>query len=89
MPRFNPRQTGPAQAPRPTAAEAKAENERYQTFQTRMARISDAATKAGREELADELVDLTQRVEDREITLEEGLEELRGHEVELRAMLKR
>ena len=89
MPRFNPRQTGPAQAPRPTAAEAKAENDRYQTFQDRMARISAAATKAGREELADELVDLTQRVEDREISLEEGLEELRGHEVELRAMLKR
>ena len=87
--KFNPRQTGPAQAARPSAAEAKAENERYQTFQSRMARICRAASKAGREELANQLVDLSQRVEDREITLDEGLDELRDHEVELRAMLKR
>lgn len=89
MSKFTTRQTGPAQAARPSAAEAKAENERYVTFQTRMARLTQAAQQAGEEDLADRLLDLTQRVEDRELTLDEGQLELREHEAAIRAMLKR
>ena len=47
------------------------------------------AQRAGRAELADRLVDLGQQVEDRELTLEEGLSELRALEGEIRGMLKR
>ena len=89
MSNFNARQSGPAQAARPTAAEAKATEERYSTFQSRMSKLADAASKAGRTTLANQLVDLGQRVEDREITLEEGMVELRDYEKEIRAMLKR
>ena len=48
-----------------------------------------AARKAGRSALGNALVDLGQRVEDREITLDEGLAELRHYEGEIRSMLKR
>ena len=89
MSKFSPRQSGPSQAARPSAAEAKAENERYVTFRTRMARLTEAASRSGPEELSDALVDLSQRVEDREITLDEGQAELRDHEAAIRAMLKR
>jgi phage shock protein A len=89
MANFNARQSGPAQAARPSAAAAKATEERYSTFQGRMARLAEAASKSGRTSLANQLVDLGQRVEDREITLEEGMEELRDYEKEIRAMLKR
>jgi phage shock protein A len=89
MPNFNARQSGPAQAARPSAAEAKATEERYSTFQSRMSRLAEAASKAGRTTLANQLVDLGQRVEDREITLEEGMVELRDYEKEIRAMLQR
>lgn len=85
----NPRQSGPAQAARPSAAAAKVTEERYRTFQNRMERLAEAARGAGRTALANQLVDLGQRVEDREITLEEGLDELRHLEGEIRAMLKR
>ena len=88
MANFNARQSGPAQAARP-AAEAKAAEERYSTFQGRMSKLAEAASKAGRTTLANQLVDLGQRVEDREITLEEGMVELRDYEKEIRAMLKR
>ena len=54
-----------------------------------MTRLAEAASKAGRTALANQLVDLSQRVEDREITLDEGLAELRDYEPEIRAMLKR
>lgn len=80
---------GKGQAPRPNAAQAKVENERYEVFQERLERIAAAAARAGRPELADELVDLGQRVLDREIALDEGLAELREHESELRSLLKR
>ena len=39
--------------------------------------------------LADQLVDLGQQVADRELTLDEGLAELRGLEAQIRAALKR
>jgi cell fate (sporulation/competence/biofilm development) regulator YlbF (YheA/YmcA/DUF963 family) len=80
---------GKGQAPRPNAAQAKVENERYDVFKARLERIAAAAARAGRQELADELVDLSHRVLDREITLDEGLAELREHESELRSLLKR
>lgn len=89
MSNFQSRSTGPAQAARPSAAAAKADDERYRTFQSRMTRLAEAASNAGRMALANQLVDLSQRVEDREITLDEGLAELRDHEPEIRAMLKR
>jgi small-conductance mechanosensitive channel len=89
MSRFDPRNSAPSQAARPSAVEAKAENERYATFRARLKRIADAAAQAGQEDLADRLVDLGQQVEDRELTLEEGAAELRAHEAEIRAMLKR
>ena len=89
MPRYNPQQFGKAQAARPNAAEAKLENERYRTFHARLERIAATAAQAGREALADQLADLSQRVQDREISLEEGMAELRDHEAEIRAMLKR
>ncbi len=89
MANFNARQSGPAQAARPSAAEAKATEERYSTFQSRMSRLAEAASKAGRTTLANQLVDLGQRVEDREITLDDGMAELRDYEKEIRAMLKR
>lgn len=89
MSKFQPRPFGKAQAARPSAAEAKVENERYETYQARLARIAAAAEQAGRAELAEELADLGQRVADREITLEEGMEELREHEAAIRAMLRR
>ncbi len=54
-----------------------------------MSKLAEAASKAGRTTLANQLVDLGQRVEDREITLEEGMVELRDYEKEIRAMLKR
>jgi predicted transcriptional regulator len=83
------RATGPAQAARPSAAEAKVTEERYRAFQNRMDRLAEAARKAGRSALGNALVDLGQRVEDREITLDEGLAELRHYEGEIRSMLKR
>ena len=89
MSNFQSRSAGPAQAARPSAAAAKADDERYRTFQSRMTRLAEAASNAGRTALANQLVDLSQRVEDREITLDEGLAELRDHEPEIRAMLKR
>ncbi|MGD9511066.1 MAG: hypothetical protein AB7I59_30375 [Geminicoccaceae bacterium] len=89
MANFNSRASGPAQAARPNAAEAKAADERYRTFQNRMERLADAARKAGRTALGNALVDLGQRVEDREISLEEGLTELRHYEGEIRSILKR
>lgn len=89
MSNFNSRQSGPAQAARPSAAAAKVTEERYSQFQSRMSRLAEAASKAGRTTLANQLVDLGQRVEDREITLEEGMAELRDHEQEIRTMLKR
>ena len=89
MSNFNSRQSGPPQAARPSAAEAKLTEERYSTFQNRMGRLAEAATRAGRTTLANQLVDLGQRVEDREITLEEGMAELRDYEQEIRKMLKR
>jgi phage shock protein A len=89
MPKYDPRNSAPTQAARPSAIEAKAANERYVSFQARLQRIADAATQAGQEDLADQLVDLGQQVEDRELTLEEGLTQLRGHEARIRAMLKR
>jgi phage shock protein A len=89
MANFNARQSGPAQVARPSAAEAKATEERYSTFQNRMSRLAEAASKAGRTTLANQLVDLGQRVEDREITLDDGMAELRDYEKEIRAMLKR
>lgn len=89
MSKFQPRPFGKPQAARPSAAEAKVENERYETYQARLGRIAAAAAQAGREELAEELADLGQRVADREITLEEGMEELREHEVAIRTMLRR
>jgi hypothetical protein len=89
MSNFNSRQSGPPQAARPSAAAAKATEERYSTFQSRMARLAEAAGRAGRTTLANQLVDLGQRVEDREITLDEGMAELRDYEQEIRAMLKR
>jgi hypothetical protein len=89
MSRFNPQGFGKAQAARPNAAEAKLENERYQVFRTRMDRIAAAVAGSGDEDLADQLADLSQRVEDREISLDEGLEELRDREQEIRATLKR
>ena len=78
-----------AEAPRPSASEAKVENQRYDTFKARMERIGAAATRAGHADLADELEDLTQRVLDREITLDEGLEELRDYEERIRAVIRR
>ncbi len=89
MSKFSARQSGPAQAARPSAAGAKAENERYVIFRDRMGRLTQAARRAGRGDLADALADLTARVEDREITLEEGQAELRHHEAAIRAMLAR
>lgn len=89
MANYQSRSTAPAQAARPSAAAAKADDERYKTFQSRMTRLAEAANNAGRTALANQLVDLSQRVEDREITLDEGLVELRDHEVEIRSMLKR
>ncbi len=89
MANYQSRSTAPAQAARPSAAAAKADDERYKTFQSRMTRLAEAASNAGRTALANQLVDLSQRVEDREITLDEGLAELRDHEVEIRSMLKR
>ena len=80
---------GKGQAPRPNAAQAKAENERYDVFQARVRRIADAAARAGHGELAETLADLGQRVQDREITLEEGLAELRSREASVRSALKR
>jgi hypothetical protein len=88
MPNSNARQSGPAQAARPSAAAAKVADERYRTFQSRMSRLAEAAGKAGRTALSNQLVDLGQRVEDREITLDEGLAELRHYENEIRSMLK-
>lgn len=82
-------QYGKGQAPRVNAAEAKLENERYELFHARLQKIAGAATRAGSGELAERLVDLGQQVEDREITLEEGMAELRTFEGEVRAMLKR
>jgi len=82
-------QFGKGQAPRPNAAEAKMQNERYEAFQSRLRKIAAAVDRAGRADLAERLADLGQRVEDREITLDEGLAELRAHESEIRAMLKR
>jgi hypothetical protein len=58
MANFNARQSGPAQAARPSAAAAKATEERYSTFQSRMSRLAEAASKAGRTALANQLVDL-------------------------------
>ena len=78
MSRFDPRNAAPSQAARPSAVEAKAENERYATFRARLKRIADAAAQAGQEDLADRLVDLGLQVEDRELTLEEGVAELRA-----------
>ena len=89
MANYQSRSTAPAQAARPSAAAAKADDERYRTFQSRMTRLAEAANQAGRTALANQLVDLSQRVEDREITLDEGLAELRDHEGEIRSMLKR
>jgi phage shock protein A len=89
MSNFQSRSSGPAQAARPSAAAAKVDDERYRTFQSRMTRLAEAASNAGRTALANQLVDLSQRVEDREITLDEGLAELRDHEPEIRSMLKR
>jgi phage shock protein A len=89
MSNFSSRQSGPPQAARPSAAEAKVTEERYSTFQNRMAKLAEAASRAGRTTLANQLVDLGQRVEDREITLEEGMAELRDYEKEIRTMLKR
>jgi DNA repair exonuclease SbcCD ATPase subunit len=89
MPRYNPQGFAKAQAARPTAAEAKLENERYQVFRTRLERIAAAVARSGDETLAEELEDLNQRVEDRETTLEEGLAELQDHEHTIRARLKR
>ena len=89
MANYQSRSTAPAQAARPRAAAAKADDARYKTFQSRMTRLAEAASNAGRTALANQLVDLSQRVEDREITLDEGLAELRDHEVEIRSMLKR
>lgn len=80
---------GRSEAPRPSAAEAKAANERYLAFRVRLDRIAAAATKAGQEDLAEQLADLAQRVEDRETTLDEGQDELRLHEQAIRAMLRR
>ena len=55
-----------------------------------MDRLAEAARKAGRiRARPTQLVDLGQRVEDREITLDEGMAELRDYEGEIRAMLKR
>ena len=82
-------QFGKAQAARPNAAEAKMENQRYETFRGRLERIAAAARDAGRAELAERLADLGQQVEDREITLDEGLAELRALEGEIRAALRR
>jgi hypothetical protein len=89
MSRLSAGQLGKGQAPRPSAAEAKMENERYEAFKSRLRKIAAAVERAGQAELADRLADLGQQVEDREITLEEGLAELRAHESEIRAMLKR
>jgi DNA repair exonuclease SbcCD ATPase subunit len=89
MRKFSSAPFAKAQAPRTSAAEAKAENERYQAFQSRLERIAAAVSRAGREELAEELADLGQRVEDRETTLDEGMAELRNHEATIRAMLKK
>jgi hypothetical protein len=89
MSRHNPQPFGKGQAARPNAAEAKREDERYRTFHARLERIAAAVKQAGREDLADRLADLGQRVQDREITLDEGQAELRDHEAEIRAMLKR
>ncbi|MFO1074648.1 MAG: hypothetical protein U1E17_18560 [Geminicoccaceae bacterium] len=82
-------QFGKGQAPRPNAAEARVDNERYETFQGRLQRIAAAARAGGRTALADQLVDLGQQVADRELTLDEGLAELRGLEAQIRAALKR
>ena len=89
MANFNTRQTGPAQAARPSASAAKVEEERYSVFQSRMNKLAEAANRAGRTTLANRLLALGQRVEDRETTLEEGAAELRDYEQEIRAMLKR
>ena len=89
MAQSHSRSSAPAEAPRPSAAAAKASQERYQTFHQRMDRLAEAARQATRPALANQLVDLGQRVEDREITLEEGMAELRDLEAEIRAMLKR
>lgn len=89
MANFQSRGAGPAEAARPSAAEAKVAEERYRAFQNRMDRLAEAARKAGRSALGNALVDLGQRVEDRDITLEEGLAELRHYEGEIRSMLKR
>lgn len=89
MARSGSGQFGKAQAPRPNATEAKLENQRYETFRGRLQKIAAAAKGAGQVELADRLIDLGQQVEDRELTLDEGLAELRAHEGEIRTMLKR
>lgn len=89
MARSGTGQFGKAQAARPNAAEAKMENQRYETFRGRLERIAAAAQNAGRAELAERLADLGQQVEDRELTLDEGLAELRALEGEIRAALKR
>jgi hypothetical protein len=89
MAHSHPRPSGPVQAARPSAAAAKVTQERYQTFHQRMDRLAEAARQASRPALANQLVDLGQRVEDREVTLEEGMAELRELEAEIRAMLKR
>lgn len=89
MSRPNSGQFGKGQAARPNAAEARVANERYETFQGRLQRIASAARTAGRSSLADQLVDLGQQVADRELTLDEGLAELRSLEGQIRAALKR
>lgn len=80
---------GKPQQPRPNAAAAKRDNERYELFQSRLQKLAAAAERAGRTELAETLADIGQQVEDRELTLEEGMAELRAREAEVRAMLQR
>lgn len=89
MARSGSGQFGKTQAARPNAAEAKLENQRYETFRGRLERIAAAARSAGQTDLADRLVDLGQQVEDRDLTLDEGLAELRALEAEIRTALKR
>ena len=87
MANFNARQSAGAGG-LPSAAEAKPR--KSATARSRQdVQLAEAASKAGRTTLANQLVDLGRRVEDREITLEEGMVELRDYEKEIRAMLKR
>ena len=90
MANFNARQSGPAQAARPERRRGQGDGGALQHLPE-----PDVAAGRGREQGGPHHARPTswsisgQRVEDREITLDEGMVELRDYEKEIRAMLKR